>query len=124
MQIKPIKPIIEALVAYVKLSYPDTEYDDSGVANSSSFPVSVISNLTIDDDERVSFTVNHWAKSEAQSADALQALCDGMKACISQKIITFSGGVFLPWFDSEVSEVEEPDYVHRVQIFSGSIYGG
>ena len=119
-----IKPIVTALVSHVKLSYPFINYDDSGIADPASFPLSVISNLTIDNDNRVSFTVDHWAKAEASSADAMQTLCDGMKACINQKIITFTGGVFLPWFDSETSEPEEPDYVHKVQTFSGSIYGG
>lgn len=121
------KPIITALVAFARASYPKIDYDDSGIADPDSFPTSVISSFTVSEDERGvsgSFTVDHWAKSEHASADSMQTLCDGVKAALSKKVITFTGGIFLPWFDSELSDPEEPDYIHKVQSFSGSIYGG
>lgn len=120
--------VIKALVDFVKVSYPDIDYDDSGVADPEAFPISVISSMTFTEDDRgalkAAFTIDHWSLASASSADGLQDLCDGIKATISGEIISFSGGYFLPHFDSELSDPEEPDYIHKVQTFSGNIYGG
>ena len=122
------KALIAALVAFVRTSFPDIDYDDSGIADSNSFPISVISGVVISQGEngtRASFNIDHWALAENYSADDLQEKCDGILSALNKKVIVFdTSNIFLVWFDNEVTEAEAPDYIHKVQSFSGNIYYG
>lgn len=122
------KALIAALVAFVRTSFPDIDYDDSGIADPANFPISVISGVVISQGEngtRASFNVDHWSLAENHSADDLQTRCDGILSAINKKVIVFdTSNIFLVWFDNEVTEAEAPDYIHKVQSFSGNIYYG